>query len=134
MNKVILFAGIVAVCGVCPAQAQDAKSKAADKPAAKPMMALAVKAVPARAATLANEISAVGTLVANESVMIRPEVAGRVATIHFSEGQPVAAGAPLVTLDAAQVRAQLEASRADERLAQQRSERTAELFKKNFIS
>ncbi len=134
MKHFILFVGVVAACGVCSAQAQDAKSKAPDKPAAKPMMALAVKAVPARAATLANEISAVGTLVANESVMIRPEVAGRVATIHFSEGQPVAAGAPLVTLDAAEVRAQLEASRADERLAQQRSERTAELFKKNFIS
>jgi membrane fusion protein (multidrug efflux system) len=76
----------------------------------------------------------VGTLVANESVMIRPEVAGRVAAIHFTEGQPVAAGAPLVTLDAAEVRAQLEASRADERLALQRSERSSELFKKNFIS
>ncbi len=131
MIKIILFAVVAAVCGVCPAQAQDAKSKSADKPAAKPMM---VRAIPAQAVTLANEISAVGTLVANESVMIRPEVAGRVAAIHFNEGQPVAAGAPLVTLDAAEVRAQLEASRADERLASQRSERSTELFKKNFIS
>ncbi len=140
MIKIIVFAGIVAACGAFPALAQDAKSKSADKDkekdkaGAKPAMVLSVKAAPARAATLANEISAVGTLVANESVMIRPEIAGRVAAIQFNEGQPVAAGAPLVTLDAAEVRAQLEASRADERLAQQRSERTAELFKKNFIS
>jgi membrane fusion protein (multidrug efflux system) len=114
---------------VRPSSAQDAKSK----PAAKPPP-LIVKAVPARAVAWANEISAVGTLVANESVMLRPEVAGRVAAIHFNEGQAVAAGARLVSLDSAEVRAQLEASRADERLALQRSERSTELFKKNFIS
>jgi membrane fusion protein (multidrug efflux system) len=121
---------VMALANPWPSLAQDAKSKSSP-PAAKPLM---VKAVPARAVTLANEISAVGTLVANESVMIRPEVAGRVAAIHFNEGQPVAAGARLVSLDAAEVRAQLEASRADERLALQRSERSDELFKKNFIS
>ena len=103
------------------------------KPAAKPPV-LMVRAVPARAVAWANEISAVGTLVANESVMLRPEVAGRLSAIHFNEGQAVAAGAWLVSLDAAEVRAQLEASRADERLAQQRSERSSELFSKNFIS
>ena len=121
----------VAIAWAQPSMAQDAKSKS--KPAATPT-ALMVKAAPARSATLANEISAVGTLVANESVMIRPEVAGRVAAIHFNEGQPIAAGAPLLSLDAAEVRAQLDASRADERLSEQRSERSSELFKKNFIS
>lgn len=130
--------GALALVPLGHATAQEAKSKAgdkaADKPAAKPMMALSVKVASARAATLANEVSAVGTLVANESVMIRPEVAGRVAAIHFSEGQPVAAGARLVSLDAAEVRAQLEASRADERLSEQRSQRSDELYKKNFIS
>lgn len=105
----------------------------APKPVAKPQV-LMVKAEPARVVSWANEVSAVGTLVANESVMLRPEVAGRVAAIHFNEGQAVAAGARLVSLDAAEVRAQLEASRADERLAQQRSERASELFAKNFIS
>lgn len=130
MNKIPILLCMVLAWALLPARAQDAKSQ----PAAKPMMALSVKAVPARAATLSNEISAVGTLVANESVMIRPEVAGRVAAIHFNEGQAVAAGARLVSLDAAEVRAQLEASRADERLALQRSERSTELFKKNFIS
>jgi len=137
MRKSALAAALFAALSCPPAMAQDAKSKPAEKPAAKsaaPMMALMVKAAPARSATLANEISAVGTLVANESVMLRPDVAGRVAVIHFNEGQAVAAGARLVSLDAAEVGAQLEASRADERLALQRSERSSELFKKNFIS
>ncbi len=134
MKKSSFAAVLCAVLFCQPAVAQDAKSKPADKPAAKPMKALSVKAATAQAVTLANEISAVGTLVANESVMIRPEVAGRVAAIYFAEGQPVAAGARLASLDSAEVGAQLEASRADERLALQRSERSTELFKKNFIS
>ncbi len=103
------------------------------KPLAKPM-SLPVKAVPARIGTVNNDITAVGTLLANESVMIRPEVAGRVVAIHFNEGQSVAAGARLVSLDAAEVQAQLAASTADERLNAQRAERAAELYKKNFIS
>ena len=90
------------------------------KPAAKPV-GLPVKAVAARSGTVTSEITAVGTLLADESVVIRPEVAGRVTALHFSEGQAVAAGARLVTLDAAEVKAQLEASRADERLSEQRS-------------
>lgn len=112
------------------AHAQGAKPPAA---APKPPT-LTVKVAPARAVAWASEVTAVGTLVANESVMLRPEVAGRVLAIHFNEGQSVAAGAKLVSLDAAEVRAQLEASRADERLAQQRAERTSELFGKNFVS
>ncbi|MBI1965198.1 MAG: efflux RND transporter periplasmic adaptor subunit [Betaproteobacteria bacterium] len=97
-------------------------------------MGLPVKAAPVKVGTVTSDVTAVGTLLANESVMIRPEVAGRVAAIHFNEGQAVAAGARLVSLDATEVQAQLAASRADERLTGQRAERAAELFKKNFIS
>jgi membrane fusion protein (multidrug efflux system) len=105
----------------------------AQAPKAKPS-GLPVKAAPVRIGTVTDDVTAVGTLLANESVMIRPEVAGRVAAIHFKEGQAVAVGARLVALDAEELRAQLDASRADERLTGQRAERAAELFKKNFIS
>jgi membrane fusion protein (multidrug efflux system) len=97
-------------------------------------MGLPVKAAPVKVGTVTSEVTAVGTLLADESAVIRPEVAGRVTAIHFNEGQAVAAGARLVTLDAAEVQAQLAASRADERLTEQRAERAGELFKKNFIS
>jgi membrane fusion protein (multidrug efflux system) len=112
---------------VLPAGAQP--SKPGTKPAGVP-----VKAAAARSGTVASEITAVGTLLANESVVIRPEVAGRVTAIHFSEGQTVNAGMRLVTLDAAEVKAQLDASRADERLSEQRARRAGELFQKKFIS
>ncbi|MGH8696853.1 MAG: efflux RND transporter periplasmic adaptor subunit [Burkholderiales bacterium] len=119
----VALSGLLALAAV--AQAQQPKQKPAGLP---------VKAAPVAIGTVTHDVSAVGTLLANESVMIRPEVAGRVAAIHFNEGQAVVAGARLVALDAAEVQAQLDASRADERLTEQRAQRADELFKKNFIS
>lgn len=48
---------------------------------------------------LAITLRAVGTLRANESVIIRPEIAGIVDTIHFEEGAMIEKNAPLITLD-----------------------------------
>ena len=56
---------------------------------------------------LTDRLRAVGTLTANESVLIRSEIPGRVERIHFDEGQPVTAGEPLITLDGAEYRAQV---------------------------
>jgi membrane fusion protein, multidrug efflux system len=93
-----------------------------------------VRAVPVKVATVSNDISAVGTLLANESVVIRPEVAGRVIGIHFSEGQRVGAKAKLITLDSAESQAQVAGSSADASLNKQRMERAEDLFQKGFIS
>ncbi len=122
-------AGAVALLLALTAAAQDPKGKGPGAPPAMP-----VKAVPVKVGTVTHEVSAVGSLLANESVMIRPEVAGRVQAILFNEGQAVAKGARLVELDSAEVQAQLAASTSDVRLAQTRAERSEELFKKNFIS
>lgn len=108
----------------------DARAQA---PAGK-LQGLPVKAVPVKVSTVTTEVSAVGTLLANESVMIRPEIAGRVVGIHFSEGQPVAAGARLVTIDPGEYQAQVAGSSADTKLNNQRYQRAEELFKKGFIS
>ncbi|MGH8704092.1 MAG: efflux RND transporter periplasmic adaptor subunit, partial [Burkholderiales bacterium] len=93
-----------------------------------------VKAVAARLAPAVDEAVAVGTLRADESVMVRPEIAGRVAEIHFDEGHSVKKGALLVTLDSSEVRAQLASATAQARLDAQRLERAEDLHKKNFIS
>lgn len=61
----------------------------AQQPNPKPM-GLPVKATPVRIGTVTHDVTAVGSLLANESVVIRPEVAGRVVAIHFNEGQVVA--------------------------------------------
>lgn len=103
-------------------------------PATQGPPAVTVRVAQATRGNLREEVGAVGTLLANESVMIRPEVDGRIREIHFSEGQSVAMGAKLVTLDTTEVEAQLKAADADVTLNQSRLRRAEELKEKNFIS
>jgi membrane fusion protein (multidrug efflux system) len=100
----------------------------------KPPMALPVKAVPAKLARAVLEAGAVGSLRADESVVIRPEIAGRIERIAFDEGQRVKKGALLARLDAAETRAVLASSRAQAALDKQRMERGEDMRQKNFIS
>jgi membrane fusion protein (multidrug efflux system) len=95
---------------------------------------LPVKVAAVRTGTISEEISAVGTLLANESVMIRPEREGRVAAIHFSEGQVVRKGAKLVSLDTAEIEAQLAAINSEVNLNRSRLKRAEDLHEKKFIS
>lgn len=103
-------------------------------PAGKPAAGLPVKAVAAKLGQAADEAVAVGTLRADESVMLRPEIAGRVAEIGFDEGVSVKKGALLVRLDQAELSAVVASSSALAKLDQQRAERAEDLFKKGFIS
>lgn len=96
--------------------------------------ALPVKAGTVRTGTIIEDVSAVGSLLANESVMIRPERDGRISQIHFDEGQLVKKGAKLVSLDASETEAQLAAARAEATLNRNRLKRAEELTEKNFIS
>lgn len=99
-----------------------------------PPKGMPVKAMPVTVGTVTNEVSAVGSLLAEESVIIRPEIDGRLLDLHFQEGQAVPRGARLVTLDASEVRAQLAAADAQVRTDRQRLERTKELLDQKFIS
>ncbi|HUF20738.1 MAG TPA: efflux RND transporter periplasmic adaptor subunit, partial [Burkholderiales bacterium] len=79
-------------------------------------------------------VTAVGSLLAEESVIIRPEMDGRIVGLHFQEGRPVAAGQRLVTIDGSEFEAQLAAIEADLRTEEQRYQRSQELVEQNFIS
>ena len=72
-------------------------------------------------------INAVGTLVSNKSVVLRPEVSGRVVAINFVEGGPIAKGAVLVELDSSVERAELAQATAQQVLARSNYERAKEL-------
>ena len=103
-------------------------------PGAGPPPAMPVKAVPAKLAPAVDEANAVGTLRADEAIVIRPEIAGRIAEFRFDEGHSVKKGALLATLDSSEVRAQLASAVAQAKLDAQRLERAEDLHKKNFIS
>jgi membrane fusion protein, multidrug efflux system len=83
---------------------------------------------------VSNTVTAVGALIAEDSVVLRPEIDGRIEKIQFAEGQPVKKGAVVVTLDAAEQRARVAAAEADLKLAESRFRRSEELVAQNFIS
>jgi membrane fusion protein, multidrug efflux system len=114
------------------ATAADKAPAAAAAPAKPP--GLPVKAETVKLLTMQSEVTAVGTLIAADSVVIRPEIAGRVIGLHFQEGQLVQKGAKLMTLDPSEYRAQLAATTADAKTESQRYQRAQELLEKNFIS
>jgi membrane fusion protein (multidrug efflux system) len=94
----------------------------------------AVEVTKVTAVRLALDAAAVGSLRSNESVTLRPETAGRIATIDFRDGVPVRKGTVLVALDAAMQAAELEQARAHRELARSTQQRNEELFQKKFIS
>lgn len=96
--------------------------------------ALAVEAEPVRQANLDDVLSAVGTLRAAESVVLKSELAGRISRILFNDGAAVKAGAPLVLFDSAIQQAQVNQARAERDLADAKLRRTQELFDKKFLS
>ena len=102
-------------------------------PPAKPG-GMPVKAVPVKVDTVLSEVSAVGSMLAAESVVIRPEVAGRVTELPFKEGQTVQKGAKLLTIDSTELEAALTGSRARLKTEQVKLDRARDLLKQNYIS
>ncbi|MFN7352586.1 MAG: efflux RND transporter periplasmic adaptor subunit [Burkholderiales bacterium] len=84
--------------------------------------------------TLADDVTAVGNVLANESVMLRPEISGRIAQIHFREGQIVKQGQLLVSLDSSIPQAELRQAQAELELSRSNFRRSEELARQNFIS
>ncbi|MCX8003989.1 MAG: efflux RND transporter periplasmic adaptor subunit, partial [Burkholderiaceae bacterium] len=115
-----------------------AETKKADGPAkgAGPggVPAAPVEVVALKPATVKEELQAVGALRSNESVILRPEVAGRIAAIYFRDGQAVKKGQVLIALDATLNEAEVAQARAELELARSNLKRTADLAAKQFVS
>ncbi|SMH43746.1 efflux RND transporter periplasmic adaptor subunit [Azospirillum agricola] len=124
-------AGLVAlVTGAAPAPggASAAKSGGPAPGGAPPMP---VEAVPVRIGSVARTVTAVGSLLSNESVVIRPEIAGRVSEIAFQEGQKVTKGTVLVRLDDSIARATLAQAQASIAFSRAELSRADQLVRQN---
>jgi len=111
-----------------------ANPPATSVPAQSSAAALPVEVTKAGTVMLPQTITAVGSLRSDESVTLRPEVAGRITAILFQEGQRVTKGATLVQLDAAINLADVQQVRANLALAKSKYERAIDLAGRNFIS
>ncbi len=81
-------------------------------------------------ATVAEEVEALGTLAADESIIIASEIAGRVISLGFREGERVQEGQELVKLDTAILDAELKQAQADLTLARDTYDRNRSLVQR----
>ena len=81
-----------------------------------------------------EDLQAVGSLRSNESVILRPEVSGRIAAIGFKDGQVVRKGQLLVALDATLNEAEVAQMKAEYDLALSNLKRSEDLASRQFIS
>jgi membrane fusion protein (multidrug efflux system) len=95
---------------------------------------LSVEGILVAGSNLDESVVSTGTLLANEEVELRPEISGKVVSIHFNEGGPVSKGAVLVKLDDRDYQAQLTKLRSNLKLMQDKAARQQKLFEIEGIS
>ncbi|MBI3776755.1 MAG: efflux RND transporter periplasmic adaptor subunit [Gammaproteobacteria bacterium] len=107
---------------------------AAPATGAPPPRPMSVEVMQAVVTPVNDEATAVGSLQSNEAVVIRSELAGRIAAIKFQEGKTAAAGDLLFSLDASEYQAQLAQSSASMKLMEMNFNRAKDLREKSLIS
>ncbi|MEL0082581.1 MAG: efflux RND transporter periplasmic adaptor subunit [Gammaproteobacteria bacterium] len=107
------------------------QEQVAPTPGSRPMP---VALQPAQTETVIERVPAVGSLMANESVVVRAEIPGLIESIGFDEGSEVEAGAALVQLNADEQRALVEQTRATVELARLSFDRATDLHRKSMMS
>jgi len=95
---------------------------------------VSVEAGRVESVNLSEDAQAVGTLRARQSVMLRPEVSGRITKLGFTDGQRVRRGQVLVQLDDSLQAAQLQQAQAQAGIARTNLQRNRELLAQNFVS
>ncbi|MCB1863573.1 MAG: efflux RND transporter periplasmic adaptor subunit, partial [Gammaproteobacteria bacterium] len=96
--------------------------------------ALPVDAVKVEAKTLEWKVEAVGNLRANEAIVLRPEIDGRITAIAFEEGERVRRGQVLMRLDDSVFAAELAQAEARLALGQTNFERADSMKKQGYGS
>lgn len=88
-----------------------------------------VETAPVRVGAVARTVTAVGSFVSNESVVVRPEVTGRITEIAFAEGQYVTRGTTLFRLDDSVARATLAQAQATLAFSRSELQRAEDLYR-----
>lgn len=96
--------------------------------------AVTVEVAQVKTTRLQEDVVAVGTLRSNESVVVRPEISGRISEINFVEGGAVKKGQLLVALDSSVVAAEMQQAKANLALAETNHKRTSDLQSEGFVS
>jgi membrane fusion protein, multidrug efflux system len=93
-----------------------------------------VEVMPVTVMSLKETVGLVGSIAANESAELRPEIPGVINSIHFEEGALVSKGDLLAKLDVRELEAQLAEARASFILAEQNLDRSQSLLADQAVS
>ena len=127
--------GIVVVSGA--AWWYQSKPKTTPLIAVKPALASAIAGVEVARVekiSLRDDARSVGSLQSRQSVMLRPEIAGRIKAFGFRDGARVHKGQLLVQLDDQLQQAELKQSQAQLSIARANHKRNQELVAENFLA
>ncbi len=96
--------------------------------------AVQVELAEVRATELEFSVTAVGTLLAEASATMRPELPGQIEAIHFTEGGRVEKGAKMFSLEATVLEAEANEARANAERSKAAYERAKDLHAKKLLS
>ncbi|WP_447978283.1 efflux RND transporter periplasmic adaptor subunit [Candidatus Nitrospira bockiana] len=130
-SRLLLISALFGACLLVLGTFHVWNEKASGLPGAAGEAAVAptlVELAPATAGRITEGVRAVGTLEANESVMIRPEIPGVVTRVFFTEGQGVEKGLVLLELDDSELKASLAEAHAQLAIARSTHDRMKQLM------
>ena len=131
--KIILVALIILIVAVLFAIPK-LSSSGSKVPLANMNKSLSVKAHIIKAEKLANNVITSGTILSNEEVELKGEVAGKIINIYFKEGSSVKKGDLLVKINDAELQAQLTKAKYNLKLLEDREHRQRVLLEREAIS
>lgn len=117
-----------------PSEQTTAPAATVTQPAAPTGDPVVVDVARVASARLVDDINAVGSIRSNESVVIRPEVSGRIVKLNFGDGQQVRKGQLLIAFDSTVNQAEVQQAKAELGIARANYERTADLARQKFMS
>ena len=130
LKNLLLFASIAVFIIACSLKAGDIEKPAA----AKPFSGIPVDATVLKPAVLSDQLEVTGTIVANQQVDIVSELTRKIVRVNVREGSHVKEGTLLFLLDDADLQAQLERLRQQEKLALLNEQRLKDLLAHDAIA
>lgn len=95
---------------------------------------LPVQVYVVKATSLADEVAATGSILAEESVVIKSEISGKITSLNIREGQPVSKGQLLFSINADEIQSSLRKQEYNIKLYRDQERRQRTLLDKEYIS
>jgi membrane fusion protein, multidrug efflux system len=134
VGLIALATSFVALCLWLALSANNSNAAADSAALQRGSKSVSVVAMHPEIKAFAQEVEALGTVRANESVDITAKIADRVAAIRFREGQQIRKGEVLIELDSVEAQADLAAAEAAASDSRSQFKRSQELYATRALS